>query len=78
MNPFIAETFGIDLEIFTPLLKENLTQTTSPFSVANPLKNNNFATDFDSNKEVSFLVNLNEITRNLEGGFLNPKQELLR
>jgi hypothetical protein len=77
-NPFMAETFGIDLEIFAPLLKEDLTQTTSPFSVANPLKNDNFAANFDSNREVPFLVNLNKITRNLKGGFLNPKRELLR
>jgi hypothetical protein len=72
-NPFIAKTFSIDPEIFTPLLKENLTQTTPPFFIANSLKNSNFATDFDSDREVPFLVNLNKITCNLEGGFLNPK-----
>jgi hypothetical protein len=74
----MAETFGIDPEIFAPLLKEDLTQTTPSFSITNPLKDNNFAANFDSDREVPFLVNLNEITRNLKGGFLNPKQELLR
>jgi hypothetical protein len=79
VNPFTTKTFSIDPEIFTPLLKEDLTQSTPSFSVTNPLKNNNFAADFaadfDSDREVPFLVNLNKITHNLKGGFLNPKQE---
>jgi hypothetical protein len=73
VNPFIAKTFSIDLKIFAPLLKAHLTQTTSPFSITNPLKDDDFTANFDSDEEVPFLVNLNKITRNLKRGFLNLK-----
>jgi len=78
VNPFMADTFGIDPEIFAPLLKKDLTQTTPPFTVTNPLKDDDFATDFDLDGEVPFLINLSKLTHNLEAGFLNPKRELSR
>jgi hypothetical protein len=74
-NPFTDKTFGIDPKVFTPLLKEDLTQSTPPFTVNNPLKDNNFV-DLDSNGENPYLITVNEILRNLQAGFLNPDRTL--
>jgi len=67
--------FGIDLKIFAPLLKEDLTQTEPPFTVASPLKDDDFV-DPDSDGEIPFLLNLYKITQNLQVGFLNPNHAL--
>ena len=75
-NPFNEETFGIDPKVFAPLLKEDLTQVDPPFTIAKPLVDDDFCDDRDSEGDVPFLVTLNEVTRILNVGFLNPTQEL--
>jgi hypothetical protein len=74
-NPFVDETFGINLKVFTPLLKKDLTQSTPPFTIANPLKEDNFC-NINLDGEVPYLVTLNETIHNLNAGFLNPNREL--
>jgi hypothetical protein len=75
-NPFNAETFSIDPKVFAPLLKEDLTQVDPPFTIAKPLADDDFCDDHDSEGDVPYLVTLNEVTRVLTAGFLNPIQEL--
>ena len=77
-NPFADETFGIDPKVFTPLLKEDLTQSDPPFTIADKLMDNDLCDDRDSDGEIPFLVNLNEVTHTLTAGFLNSKQEFSR
>jgi len=77
-NPFADESFGIDPKVFAPLLKEDLTQSDPPFTIANILTDEDFCDNRDSDGEVPYLLNLNEVTRVLTAGFLNSKQELSR
>jgi hypothetical protein len=74
-NPFVDETFGIDPKVFAPLLKEDLTQSTPPFTIDNLLKDNNFI-DLDSDGKNPYLITLNEILCNLQAGFLNSSRTL--
>jgi hypothetical protein len=75
-NPFNEETFGIDPNIFAPLLKEDLTQVDPPFTIAKPLTDDDFCNNRDSDGDVPYLVTLNKIICVLTAGFLNSKQEL--
>jgi hypothetical protein len=77
-NPFKEETFGIDLKVFAPLLKEDLTQAKPPFTIAKPLMDEDFCDNCNSDGEIPYLITLNEVTCILNVGFLNPKQELSR
>jgi hypothetical protein len=74
-NPFADGTFGIDPKVFAPLLKEDLTQSDPPFTIADKLMDNDFCNDRNSDSKIPFLINLNEVTRTLTVGFLNSKQE---
>jgi hypothetical protein len=74
-NPFVDETFSINPNIFAPLLKEDLTQSSPPFTVDKPLTDNNFI-DLDSDSKNPYVDMLNKITHNLKAGFLNPNRTL--
>jgi hypothetical protein len=76
INPFAEETFGIDPKIFAPLLREDLSQTEPPFTIANPLTEDAFCDDRNSDGETPYLVTLNEVIRVIEASFLNRNQEL--
>jgi hypothetical protein len=75
-NPFAEDTFSLDPKVFAPLLKEDLTQTDPPFTVVNPLKEDDFCNDRDSDSKIPYLITLNEVVHVIIAGFLNRNQGL--
>jgi hypothetical protein len=66
INPFDKETFGLDLNIFGPLLRADLTSTPTPFQISCPLDGSDFR---DPKAGDSFVLNLNDTTSHVTSGF---------
>jgi hypothetical protein len=74
-NPFSKQNFGIDPEVYCPLLKEDLTTIPPPFTVEHLLDETDFA---NTKLDDDYVWELNYITNILETGFLNPMADLTR
>jgi hypothetical protein len=58
-NPFDNATFGLNPNIFSPLLRADLTSTSAPFQICHPLDGSNFS---DVKARDSFVLDLNDTT----------------
>jgi len=65
-NPFDNATFGLNPNIFSPLLRANLTSTPTPFQICHPLERSNFS---DMKAGDSFILDLNDTTSHVASGF---------
>jgi hypothetical protein len=65
-NPFDNAMFRLNLNIFSPLLRVDLTSTPTPFQICHPLDGSNFG---DIKARDSFILDLNNITSHVTSGF---------
>ena len=75
VNPFDKDTFGLDPNIFGPLLKEDLTSTPPPFQVRRPLEGTDFS---DEKAGDSFVLDLDDTTSHVAVGFQHHATFLTR
>ena len=74
-NPFDNATFGLDPNIFGPLLRADLTSTPAPFQIRHPLNGSDFG---DVKAGDSFVLDLDDITSHVASGFQHHASFLTR